>query len=169
MVDYEIRRLNFRHLLDRTYGVNAPGAQSRAAEKLGKNPTLISRCLWPTSKQGFRRIDEDLARQIEIAFALPAYSLDSLEKGQASGLHVREPLALGASHDDHPGKHILAAEHATLDEVRKLCELILSGLSPDMQTAIIAGAEHLTVPIKAAQLKVLMELTGSTASYPDKR
>ncbi|EPF6605931.1 hypothetical protein I5Q65_29000 [Pseudomonas aeruginosa] len=152
--------------MNRTYGVNAPGAQSRAAEKLGKNPPLISRCLWPTSKQGFRRIDEDLARQIEIAFALPAYSLD---KGQAGGVQVQEPLAPGASLDDHPGKRILAAEHATLDEVRKLCELILSGLSPDMQTAIIDGAEDLTVPINAAQLRVLMELTGSTASYPDKR
>lgn len=167
MVDYEIRRLNFRRLLDRTYGVNAPGAQSRAAEKLGKNPTLISRCLSPPSKQGFRRIDEDLARQIEIVFALPAYSLDSLEKGEASGLRVGEPLALRASHDDHTAKRILATDRATLDEVRKLCELILSGLSPDMQTAIFDGAEHLTVPIKAGQLKVLMELAGSTASSPD--
>lgn len=167
MVDYEIRRLNFRRLLDRTYGANAPGAQSRAAEKLGKSPTLISRCLWPPSKQGFRRIDEDLARHIEITFALPVYSLDSLEKGRTSDLDVREPLALEASHDDHRAKRILATERATLDKVRKLCELILYDLSPDMQTAIIDGTEHITVPIKAVQLKVLMELTGSTAGYPD--
>jgi hypothetical protein len=66
----EIRRRNLRALMDRTYGRNARGAQSRMAEALGKPQNYLSRCLYEPEKKGAKNIGEDFAREIERAFKL---------------------------------------------------------------------------------------------------
>jgi len=73
----ETRRRNLRLLMDRTYGVNARGAQTRMAEKLGKSQNYLSRCLAPAEKEGSKNIGEEFARQIEEAFELAAYAMDT--------------------------------------------------------------------------------------------
>lgn len=73
----EVRRRNLQKLMDSEFGVGVRGAQSRLAEKLGKPQNFISRCLADPSSSGAKNIGEDFAREIEVAFAVERYSLDS--------------------------------------------------------------------------------------------
>jgi hypothetical protein len=74
----DIRRQNLRDLMDRTYGLNARGAQTRIAEALNKPQNYISRCLYPSEKDGAKNIGEDFAREIEETFNLAKYAMDRL-------------------------------------------------------------------------------------------
>lgn len=77
----EIRRRNLRALMDRTYGRNTRGAQSRMAEALGKPQNYLSRCLYEPDKKGAKNIGEDFAREIERAFKLEQYAMDAVNFG----------------------------------------------------------------------------------------
>jgi SOS-response transcriptional repressor LexA len=91
----EVRRLNLQKLMDREFGVGARGAQSRLAEKLGKPQNYISRCLGAPDKPGSKTIGEDMAREVEVAFGLGRYSLDTPGMGIAETIDVEGlPLAL---------------------------------------------------------------------------
>lgn len=72
----EIRRQNLKALLDREYA-GVRGAQSRMAERLDKPQNFISRCLADPARAGSKTIGEDFAREIEEAFSLDRYALDS--------------------------------------------------------------------------------------------
>lgn len=72
----EVRRHNLKALMDREFGVNARGAQSRLAEKLEKPQNFISRCLAEPERSGSKTIGEDFAREIEKKFSLSRYALD---------------------------------------------------------------------------------------------
>jgi phage repressor protein C with HTH and peptisase S24 domain len=73
----DVRRHNLQKLMDREFGVGARGAQSRLAERLGKPQNYISRCLASPEKAGSKTIGEDMAREVEAAFGLVRYALDS--------------------------------------------------------------------------------------------
>lgn len=73
----EIRRRNLKRLMDREFGLGARGAQSRLAERLGKPQNFLSRCLFDPDKKGAKNIGEDFAREIEDAFKLDRYAMDS--------------------------------------------------------------------------------------------
>lgn len=72
----EVRRRNLKALMDREFGVNARGAQTRLAEKLEKPQNFISRCLADPDRAGSKTIGEDFAREIEEKFGLARYALD---------------------------------------------------------------------------------------------
>lgn len=72
----EVRRHNLKKLMDDKFGIGARGAQSRLAEMLGKPQNLLSRYLAAPDKSGSKTIGEDFAREVEVAFNLPRYSLD---------------------------------------------------------------------------------------------
>ncbi|MBP0047675.1 S24 family peptidase [Marinobacterium sp. AK62] len=72
----EIRRTNLKKLMDHLFG-SERGAQTRLADALGRSQNYISRCLADPSKKGAKAIGEDLAREIEDAFSLERYALDS--------------------------------------------------------------------------------------------
>lgn len=72
----EVRRRNLKALMDREFGVNARGAQTRLAEKLEKPQNFISRCLADPDRAGSKTIGEDFAREIEAKFGLARYALD---------------------------------------------------------------------------------------------
>lgn len=80
----EVRRHNLQKLMDREFGPGTRGAQSRLAEKLSKPQNFISRCLAGPEKAGAKSIGEDFAREIEEAFGLPRYALDSPGLGQST-------------------------------------------------------------------------------------
>lgn len=75
----DVRRHNLQKLMDKEFGVGTRGAQSRLAEKLGKPQNYISRCLSSPDKDGSKSIGEDMAREVESAFGLPRYALDSIQ------------------------------------------------------------------------------------------
>lgn len=77
----EIRRTNLQALMDREYGVGQRGAKAKLAKRLSKQADYISRCLYPPGKDGRKNIGEDFAREIEGAFGLKSYALDSLDMG----------------------------------------------------------------------------------------
>lgn len=87
----ETRRRNLRLLLDRTYGVNARGAQTRMAERLGKSQNYLSRCLAPADKDGSKNIGEDFARQIEETFELAEYAMDKADLGSNDQTAAKQP------------------------------------------------------------------------------
>lgn len=76
----EVRRRNLRALMDREFA-GVRGAQSRLAEKLDKPQNFVSRCLADPDKAGAKTIGEDFAREIEAAFGLERYTLDSESMG----------------------------------------------------------------------------------------
>lgn len=91
-----VRRQNLQKLMDREYGVGARGAQSRLAEKLGKPQNFISRCLADPGRSGAKSIGEDFAREIEEAFGISRYALDTPGMGLEEIIDVTglpEPLA----------------------------------------------------------------------------
>ncbi|MCE0852997.1 hypothetical protein LU689_24095 [Pseudomonas asiatica] len=91
-----VRRQNLQKLMDREYGVGARGAQSRLAEKLGKPQNFVSRCLAEPDRTGAKSIGEDFAREIEVAFGLSRYALDTPGMGLGEIIDVEglpEPLA----------------------------------------------------------------------------
>ncbi|MDD1958989.1 S24 family peptidase [Pseudomonas sp. 39004] len=73
----DVRRHNLQKLMDREYGAGVRGAQSRLAVKLGKPQNFISRCLASPESPGSKTIGEGFAREIEQAFELPRYGLDT--------------------------------------------------------------------------------------------
>lgn len=77
----EVRRHNLKKLMDKRFGIGARGAQSRLADLLGKPQNYLSRCLAEPDKSGSKTIGEDFAREIEKAFRLKSYALDSLHLG----------------------------------------------------------------------------------------
>lgn len=92
---HDVRRANLQRLMDREFGVGTRGAQSRLAEKLDKPQNFISRCLGPSDRPGAKTIGESMAREVEEAFGLPKYALDSLGLGNSDTIDVeRLPAAL---------------------------------------------------------------------------
>ncbi|BBV97941.1 S24 family peptidase [Pseudomonas monteilii] len=92
----DVRRHNLQKLMDREYGAGVRGAQSRLAEKLGKPQNFVSRCLADPSRAGAKTIGEDFAREIEDAFGLSRYALDTPSMGLGDVMDVEglpEPLA----------------------------------------------------------------------------
>lgn len=84
----EVRRHNLHKLMSREFGAGARGAQSRLAEKLGKPQNYISRCLSSPDKAGSKSIGEDMAREVELAFGLPRYALDSADLEASETINV---------------------------------------------------------------------------------
>jgi len=74
---HDVRKANLRKLMDQEFGAGTRGAQSRLAEKLDKPQNFISRCLGPSDRPGAKTIGESMAREVEEAFGLPKYALDS--------------------------------------------------------------------------------------------
>lgn len=68
------RRDNLKKLIYQRF---EKGHIARASELLNKSPSYISRCLWDPEKKQSRNIGEDFAREIERAFNLEPYGLDS--------------------------------------------------------------------------------------------
>lgn len=64
MDKYEQRRTHLQDLIDRL----GKGAISHVAERIGKDPSYVSRLLYPESKSGFKRMGEDTADKITAAF-----------------------------------------------------------------------------------------------------
>lgn len=88
----EIRRTNLQTLMDREYGAAQRGAKAKLAKRLGKQADYISRCLYPPGKEGRKNIGEDFAREIEVAFKLGTYSLDSLLPAEAEPSNIAPAL-----------------------------------------------------------------------------
>src|SRR5690554_2084871 len=91
----EVRRRNLKALMDREFA-GVRGAQSRLAEKLDKPQNFISRCLADPGKAGAKTIGEDFAREIEIAFGLDRYALDSEDMAAPSGINSKESNVVAA-------------------------------------------------------------------------
>lgn len=91
----EVRRRNLKALMDREFA-GVRGAQSRLAEKLDKPQNFISRCLADPGKAGAKTIGEDFAREIEIAFGLDRYALDSEGMAAPSGINSKESNVVAA-------------------------------------------------------------------------
>lgn len=92
---HDVRRANLQRLMDREFGVGMRGAQSRLAEKLDKPQNFISRCLGPSDRPGAKTIGESMAREVEEAFGLPKYALDSADLGGGDTIDVEGlPVAL---------------------------------------------------------------------------
>ena len=64
MDKYEMRRSALQDLID---GLGWGGV-TKVAERLGKSPSYVSRMLLPTTKSGFKRIGEDTADLLDVAF-----------------------------------------------------------------------------------------------------
>lgn len=94
----DIRRSNLRLLMDRTYGLNARGAQTRLAEKLDKSQNYVSRWLADPEKEGSKNISERGARQIEEAFDLPTYSMDRPNLGADASAGAAPSITSNVTH-----------------------------------------------------------------------
>ena len=69
----EIRRENLRALMNDHFG----GAKVRIADRLGKSPSYIARCLSLTiAPENRKKIGEEFARQIEETLGLNRYAMD---------------------------------------------------------------------------------------------
>lgn len=125
----EVRRRNLKLLMDREFGAGARGAQSRLAEKLGKPQNFVSRCLADPSRSGAKTIGEDFAREIEEAFKLARYALDSedeallLAKKDTEALPAFRPEAAAAQNGEETrrgsDKIRPATRHVLLNKLRK--------------------------------------------------
>ncbi|MWV17537.1 XRE family transcriptional regulator [Pseudomonas sp. L-22-4S-12] len=98
----EIRRTNLQALMDREYGVAQRGAKAKLAKRLGKQADYISRCLYPPGKEGRKNIGEDFAREIEVAFKLGTYSLDSPLPAESEPSNIAPALQPTRSSREYP-------------------------------------------------------------------
>lgn len=73
MDKYECRRRNLALLRD----TRCDGRNSDMARRLGKDASYVSRMLYPEGKAGKKRIADEMREQIERAFGLQAYALDT--------------------------------------------------------------------------------------------
>lgn len=64
---YESRRLRLKKLIDKY----AEGKISRFAEIIGRDPSYISRMLYPANKAGRKRIADNMMEHIEKTLSLP--------------------------------------------------------------------------------------------------
>lgn len=86
---FEVRRLRLQQLRDELCN----GKNVALAEKIGREPSYVSRMLYPEGKEGKRRIGDDMIEVIERAFRLPAGWLngyiDSILSNTNSGPEIR--------------------------------------------------------------------------------
>ena len=80
MDKYEARRQAVQRIIDD----RCQGNQSDFARVVGINASYVSRMLFPPGKDGAKRIGDDLAEKIEIAFGLPYGSLSQGATHQAT-------------------------------------------------------------------------------------
>jgi phage repressor protein C with HTH and peptisase S24 domain len=73
MDKYEKRRVRLAELRDQKYH----GSASDLARAIGKEPSYVSRMLYPAGKAGKKRIGEDMVDVIETALGWPKGSIDS--------------------------------------------------------------------------------------------
>ena len=109
----EVRRHNLQRLMNERFGVGVRGAQSRLAELLDKPQNLLSRYLSDPSKPGSKTIGEDFAREVEVAFGLPRYALDSEEMpvdGYESNVEPGPPIVSAVRKIDIVGTAQLGPE-----------------------------------------------------------
>lgn len=88
MDKYEKRRLRLIQLRDDYCSGNA----SELARKIEREPSYVSRMLWPEEKAGRKRIADDMMEIIEKAFGLPRGWMDGIVHDQAHG-NVSNPKA----------------------------------------------------------------------------
>lgn len=74
MDKYEKRRLRLTKLRDEM----CDGKASVLARRIGREPSYVSRMLYPEGKQGKKRIADDMMEVIEKAFNLPRGWLDQI-------------------------------------------------------------------------------------------
>jgi phage repressor protein C with HTH and peptisase S24 domain len=94
MDKYEKRRVRLVEVRDR----NFQGSASDLARAIGKEPSYVSRMLYPAGKEGRKRIGEDMVEVIETALGWPKGSLDSdipveqLSRGKTANRTEKLPL-----------------------------------------------------------------------------
>jgi phage repressor protein C with HTH and peptisase S24 domain len=94
MDKYEKRRTRLAEVRDR----NFHGSASDLARAIGKEPSYVSRMLYPAGKAGKKRIGEDMVDVIETALGWPKGSLDSdtsveeLSSGKSANRADKLPL-----------------------------------------------------------------------------
>lgn len=105
MDKYEERRLALKALADQL----GRGALAAIAQKIGKDPSYVSRMLYPPQKAGYKRIGEDTLEALAIAFpthfgaprqdvyATPPISPPPLTEESAPHGYVRLPVMAEAS------------------------------------------------------------------------
>lgn len=64
MDKYDQRRADLQRLIDSL----GRGAITRVAERIGKDPSYVSRLLYPATKDGFKRIGEETVEKLDRAF-----------------------------------------------------------------------------------------------------
>lgn len=98
MDKYEKRRVRLAELRDQKFH----GSASDLARAIGKEPSYVSRMLYPAGKAGKKRIGEDMAEAIETALGWPKGSLDSdtpvdhLSSGKSANRGDKLPLFGGS-------------------------------------------------------------------------
>lgn len=172
----EVRRRNLKLLMDREFGAGTRGAQSRLAEKLGKPQNFVSRCLADPSRPGSKTIGEDFAREIEQAFKLSRYAMDSPD-----GLGTREEpdaepantAAVIRQKDEHVGSPAAAPIAAQLISVAfaqgKLNDEDIAELTRIARHLIRKNAEakHTAVPQSLESLAEAAFKTAESGGNPD--
>jgi hypothetical protein len=95
MDKYERRRLRLLQLRDET----CHGKSAELARRINREPSYVTRMLYPEGTPGKKRIAEDMADVIEAAFSLPKGWLDSSESGPARGKEKETVTTIPAKND----------------------------------------------------------------------
>jgi phage repressor protein C with HTH and peptisase S24 domain len=142
MDKYEKRRVRLAELRDQKFH----GSASDLARAIGKEPSYVSRMLYPAGKAGKKRIGEDMAEVIETALGWPKGSLDSdipvdhLSSGKSANRADKLPLfgeSIGKmSSDDSKEPLTPAPEHQEIDP-RKLRRIYVIGKALEGLPAIL--------------------------------
>lgn len=82
MDKYELRRQRLRQLIDDQCG----GIAAELAKRIGRDPSYVSRMLYPDGKAGKKRIGDDMVELIETSLGVPRGTLDGYTNPAAMGI-----------------------------------------------------------------------------------
>lgn len=91
MDKYEQRRLRLEEIRDRFCN----GKASDLARRIEREPSYISRMLYPEGKNGKKRIADDMVEIIEKAFSLPRGWMDGIVENTSSNISGFQPYIKG--------------------------------------------------------------------------
>jgi len=121
MDKYEKRRLRLIQLRDDFCNGNA----SELARKIDREPSYVSRMLWPEGKSGRKRIADDMMEVIEKSFKLPRGWMDGIASENSNVELMQQPIL----RKKYPviswvsaGAWAEALEPYSLDDVEEWCE-----------------------------------------------